>query len=71
MSLTKDERVELILLSGREGWSYRRIAEHFNACNPGRAAVSHSTVGELVQKFKDQAVCWTNPVVDDNPFPTM
>jgi transposase len=51
--LTKDERVELILLSGREGWSYRRIAEHFNACHPGRAAVSHSTVGKLVQKFKD------------------
>ena len=53
MSLTKDERVEVILLSGREGWSYRRIAEHFNACHPGRAAISHRTVGKLIQKFKD------------------
>uniref|UniRef100_A0A8C4R7N1 Gamma-synuclein n=2 Tax=Eptatretus burgeri TaxID=7764 RepID=A0A8C4R7N1_EPTBU len=53
MSLTKDERVEVILLSGCEGWSYRCRAEYFNACHPGRPAVSQSRVGKLVQKFKD------------------
>ncbi|CAI9734165.1 Hypothetical predicted protein [Octopus vulgaris] len=34
MALSKEERIELVLLSGREGWSYRKIAEEFNLRHP-------------------------------------
>jgi len=30
---SKEERIEQVLLSGREGWSYRKIANEFNAHN--------------------------------------
>ena len=39
-ALSKEKRVELVLLSGRKGWSYRRIADEFNVLNPGRSSIS-------------------------------
>ncbi|CAI9736187.1 Hypothetical predicted protein [Octopus vulgaris] len=34
MALSKEEIIELVLLSGREEWSYRKIAEEFNLRHP-------------------------------------
>jgi hypothetical protein len=31
MALTLDERVEIVLLSGRQGWTQRQVADEFNA----------------------------------------
>jgi hypothetical protein len=31
MALTLDERVEIMLLSGRQGWTQRQVADEFNA----------------------------------------
>jgi transposase len=53
MSLSKEERIELVLLSGREGYSYRQIADDFNARHPRRTSISFGTVGEVVRKFKE------------------
>lgn len=50
--LTTEERVELILLCGREGYSQRDVAAEFNQRHPEREPVSHSTVGRLLAKFK-------------------
>ena len=30
MALSEQERIDLALLSGQEGWSYRKIGEEFN-----------------------------------------
>jgi hypothetical protein len=34
MALTLDERVEIVLLSGRQGWTQRQVANEFNARHP-------------------------------------
>jgi hypothetical protein len=34
MALTLDERVETVLLSGRQGWSQRQVADEFNGRHP-------------------------------------
>jgi hypothetical protein len=34
MALTLDERVETVLLSGRQGWTQRQVADEFNARRP-------------------------------------
>jgi hypothetical protein len=34
MTLTLDERVEVVLLSGRHGWTQRQVADEFNARHP-------------------------------------
>jgi hypothetical protein len=34
MALTLEERVEIVLLSGRQGWTQRQVADEFNARNP-------------------------------------
>jgi uncharacterized phage-like protein YoqJ len=34
MALTLDERVEIVLLSGRQGWTQRWVADEFNARHP-------------------------------------
>jgi hypothetical protein len=34
MALTLDERVEIVLLSGRQGWTQREVADEFNAGHP-------------------------------------
>ena len=52
MALTKEERVQLVLLSGREGLSYRRIADEFNVLHPGRSSIGFSTVAKVIRKFK-------------------
>jgi hypothetical protein len=31
MILTLDERVEIVFLSGRQGWTQRQVADEFNA----------------------------------------
>ena len=49
--LSTDEKVELILLCGREDYSLRSVAETFNAKHPGRN-VHFTTVGDLLNKFK-------------------
>jgi transposase len=53
MSLSKEERIELVLLSGREGWSYRQIADDFNARHPRMTPICFGTVGKVVRKFKE------------------
>jgi transposase len=53
MSLSKEERIELVLLSGREGWSYRQIANDFNARHPRMTPIFFGTVGKVVRKFKE------------------
>jgi hypothetical protein len=59
MALTLDERVEIVLLSGRQRWTQRHVADEFNARHPERNPITHSAVGKLVKKFKE-----TGSVVD-------
>jgi hypothetical protein len=59
MALTLDERVEIVLLSGRQGWTQRQVAYEFNARHPERNPITQSAVGNLVKKFKE-----TRSVVD-------
>jgi hypothetical protein len=44
MALTKDERVEMILLCGRQGLTQRQVADKFNTVHPEQAPITHSTV---------------------------
>jgi hypothetical protein len=46
MVLTFDERVEIVLLSGRQGWTQRQVAGKFNARHPESNPVTHSLVGK-------------------------
>jgi hypothetical protein len=59
MALTLDERVEIVLLSGRHRWAQRQVADEFNARHPERNPITHSAVGKLVKKCKE-----TGSVVD-------
>jgi hypothetical protein len=59
MALTMDEGVELVLLSDRQGWAQRQVANEFNARHPERNPITQSAVGKLVKKFKE-----TGSVVD-------
>jgi hypothetical protein len=34
LALTLDERVEIVLLSGHQGWTQRQVADEFNARHP-------------------------------------
>jgi hypothetical protein len=34
VALTLDERVEMVLLSGRQGWTQRQVADEFHARYP-------------------------------------
>jgi hypothetical protein len=34
MALTLDERVETVLLIGRQGWTQRQVADEFNSRDP-------------------------------------
>jgi transposase len=61
MSLSKEERIELVLLSGREGWSVRKIADDFNARHPRRTPIGFSTVGKVVRKFKETGSVMDKP----------
>ncbi|CAI9724917.1 uncharacterized protein LOC126412052 [Octopus vulgaris] len=53
MDLSKEERIELVLLSGREGWSYRKIAEEFDLRHPYRQPIYFTAVGKLIKTFKE------------------
>jgi len=53
MSLTTDERVELVLMSGADGATNRSVAEKFNRIYPDRESISHTTVGRLILKFRE------------------
>jgi hypothetical protein len=46
MALTLDERVEIVLLSGSQGWIQRQVADDFNSRQPERNPVTHSAVGK-------------------------
>jgi hypothetical protein len=46
MALTLDERLEILLLSGRQGWTQRQVADEFNARHPERDPATHSAVGK-------------------------
>ena len=48
--LTLNERIEIILLCGREGWSMRKVAEEFNSNHINQ--VTHTSVSRLLTKFK-------------------
>jgi hypothetical protein len=53
MELKLDERVDIVLLSGRHGWTQRQVADEFNARHPERNPITHSAVWKLVKKFKE------------------
>ena len=54
MSLSIQDRVEIVLLSAREGWSQAEVAVEFNRRHPDRALPLHqTTVGRLFKKFKE------------------
>jgi hypothetical protein len=59
IALTLDERVEIMRLSGRQGWTQRQVADEFNARHPERNPITHRAVGKLVKTFKE-----TESVVD-------
>jgi hypothetical protein len=46
MALTLDDRVEIVFLSGRQGWTQRQVADEFNARHPERIPITHSAVGK-------------------------
>jgi transposase len=68
MKLTKDERVELIFFSGRVGWSYRQVAEAFNASHNDRPPISRSTVSKLVRKFQETGSVNDKPHTGRHPI---
>jgi hypothetical protein len=39
-ALTFEERVETVLLGGRQGWNQRQVADEFNARHPERMVLS-------------------------------
>ncbi|CAI9717278.1 uncharacterized protein LOC127529990 [Octopus vulgaris] len=53
MAQSKEERIEIVLLGGREGWSYRKIAEEFNLRHTYRQPIYFTAVGKLIKKFKE------------------
>jgi hypothetical protein len=46
MALTLDERVEIVLLSGHQGWTQRQVPDEFNSGHPERNTITHSAVEE-------------------------
>jgi hypothetical protein len=53
MALTLNDRVEIVLLSGSQGWTQRQVADEFNARHPERNPIAHSAVGKLAKTFKE------------------
>jgi hypothetical protein len=45
-ALTLDERVEIALLSGRQGCTQRQVADEFNARHPERNPITQRVVGK-------------------------
>jgi hypothetical protein len=46
MALTLDERVEIVFLSGRQGWIQRQMVDEVDARHPERTLITHSAVGK-------------------------
>jgi hypothetical protein len=46
MALTLDERVEIVLLSGHQGWTQRQVADEIKATPSERNPITHSAVGK-------------------------
>jgi hypothetical protein len=46
MTLTLNKMVEIVFLSGRQGWTQRQVAGEFNARHPIRNPITHSAVGK-------------------------
>ena len=59
--LKKEESVHLVLLSGREGWSYRKIADEFNVLHPGRSLIGVSLMAKVIRKFKKTDIIIDKP----------
>ena len=61
MPLTIDERVELVFMSGAEGATNRSVAEKFNQIHPDHERISHTTVGRLILKFRENGSVLDKP----------
>lgn len=59
MSLTVDERVELVFMSVAEDTTNRYVDGKFNRNNPNREPISNTIVGRLILKFHE-----TGSVID-------
>ena len=57
MALSKEERIDLVLLSGRDRWSLRKIAEEFNCRHPYRQPICFYPV-ECVCGMLDTSVAY-------------
>jgi len=52
--LTTHERVELVFMFGRDGATYRSVAEEFNRTHPEREKpLNHTTVCRLIKRFQE------------------
>lgn len=67
---SKDERNGQVLLRGREGRSYRKIINEFNARCPRRVYLGFSTVEKVVKKFKETDSVMRKLVRDDQMYYT-
>jgi hypothetical protein len=57
LALTLDQRVEIVLLSGRQGLTHRKVADEFNARHPERIPITHSAVGKLLKRRRKCVGC--------------
>jgi hypothetical protein len=53
IALTLDKRVDIVLLSGRQGWTQRQVTDEFNARHPKMNPITRSAVGKLAKTFKE------------------
>ena len=51
VALSEEERIHLVPLSAREGWSHRQIAEEFNLRHPYWQPIRFAAVVKLVNEF--------------------
>lgn len=65
--LTKEERIEIVLMSGRDRTTHWLVAVEFNAMNPDRPSIVHRAVGRLFDHFKGLGNICDSIVVDFSP----
>ena len=56
MRLTNEEKVEIVLIVGNNYRTTRQAADEFNANHPERANISHQTVSNVMNQFKNFSV---------------
>ena len=61
MALSKEGRVDLVLLSGGEGWSCEKIADKFNALHPRKVPICFSTVAKMIWKVMETVSIMDKP----------